>query len=163
MRIVNVTAFRRPFSYAATSSGGVELDPGAAGPEIPVARVFDDPLIMKDVDAGVAMIRLSEEDRKTLNRLLEEGSRKLQVAQPPKRPTKPKKKKPAAKQAAAKKAAAKKPLPPAKAVTEGQVQDGQVSLADLQHGNTDKATKLAEIRTHMGGPMGSVIETGVPK
>ena len=168
MRIVNVTAYRRPFSYAATGEGGCELDSGACGPEIPLARIFDNPLIIKDIEGKVAQVRLSEDDRTQLARIQTEGERKITVA---KKPTKPKpKSKPKSKsKSAAKKAAAKPEVPAADPVTQDQVDKGQVSLADLQLGNTainaastpeEKECKLKEIQTHMGGPMGSMLGGG---
>ena len=154
MRIVNVTASRRHFSYAATSSGGVDLDPGQEGPEISITRLFETPLIFKEVDAGVCMLRLSTEDRELLNRVLKEGERKVVVAKLPPKPPKPAKKP---------KAQPKRPKPtPQKsaiptwntkpeepAVTDEMVESGGVSLAQLQ----GKNARLRNIEQHMSGPM----------
>jgi hypothetical protein len=171
MRIVNVTAFRRTFSYATQTPGGVELDPGKESADIPVSRLLTQPLIFADIEAKVCAVRLSAEDESLLKRIVEVSKMEIVVAKPPPKPKRPPKKKA---KAAAEQAAQqpKKPSKPAVPVTKEAVAGGQVSLADLQLGNSasgkgataaERKRKIAEVQAHMGGPMGSVLETGVPK
>jgi hypothetical protein len=139
MRIVNVTAVRRHFSYATVAPNGRSLDSGAESGEVPLTNMFDAPHFWRDIEQKRAQFILSDADKELLMRILDHGERKIVVAKPPKAVSAAPPKAESVAPPKEKKKATPEP------VTQDKVDAGGVNLVDLQRANTVTAeAKQAE-------------------
>ena len=67
MRITSICGSRRHFSYI--GKAGKTMSPGETSPELPFATILN-PVMWKDVDGNVACLKLNEEDKAFVQKLL---------------------------------------------------------------------------------------------
>lgn len=164
MYLVSTTPSKRHLSYASSSSGGKTLGPGDRSPELALATVHN-PLMLKDLQAGLIQLRLGDEDIRFLKWLLAETERPIKHVEIPVAPKAPKK---VDRRTLGtpdlpfdRKAKDKKPVLKVKAepglipadITPEMITSGKVSIAQLQAANLPagkpSAAKLKEMGTFM--------------
>jgi len=142
MRIVNVTASRRHFSYATVAPNGRSLDSGAESGEVPLTNMFDAPHFWRDIEHKRVQFILSDADKELLMRILDHGERKIVVAKPPKAVSAAPPKAESVAPPKKKKRVTATPEP----VTQDKVDTGEVNLVDLQRSNTVIAESTPEAK-----------------
>jgi len=172
MRIVNTGYSPRYLSYGDAITGGKTLEPGKESKDLPLSYVHSQNL-WKDIDKGVCQIRLSDNDKAFLKKVLEAGEKPITLMQPPKPPApqarpKPPPPKPQLTPVLNDPVPVVPPTPGQEAVfklMEGVKPDefkkpGEMSLQDLMQANkglgapvfkNERKATLAEIQTHMKG------------
>ena len=175
MRIVNTGYAPRYLSYGDTVTGGKTLNPGQESRDLPLSYVHST-VLWKDLDKGVVQLRLNDEDKAFLRKILESGEKPITLMQPPAPPAPPPPPKPPAEKPQLQPVLVD--TPPQAEVTAGQEAvkrvmeamryteikpSGAPSLGDLMKANktipapgapsfVDKGKKasMSEIATHMG-------------
>ena len=162
MRIVNTGYAPRYLSYGDSTTGGKTLEPGKESRELPLGYMHSN-VLWKDIEKGLVQIRLNDEDRAFITKLLAAADKPITLLQPPAPPAPPPPPNPPApKPTLAPVLDVVKPDVPATA-GELAVQDkmknsgyqplskptGKPSLQDLMNANAGKAS-LTDIQRHMG-------------
>jgi len=88
MRIVNTGYSPRYLSYGDTTTGGKTLDPGQESKELPLSYVHSTNL-WKDIDKGICQIRLNEEDKAFMAKIMDAANKPITMVQPPAPPAPP--------------------------------------------------------------------------
>lgn len=160
MRIINVLADPRHYSYNTRTGDGRTLKPGESGPEVPMS-VLHLEQFRTDLKAGKIQLRLSPEDRAYLEHILAEDKRAIVVKTKPKPVAVPKPVKPS-KPAVLKPQVTAAPVEPEVEVAPmdiEQVKAGKASLQDLIRQNRMGVPPLDQI----GAGNGKIVMDGVPR
>lgn len=155
MQVVNVLPDPRHYSYASRTKNGKTLQPGEAGPELPLDRIHE-PRLQHDLSEGKIQIRLSDADRKFLLDMVKAADAPVAVKTRP-APPKPKK------VTKARKSKAKVPGAPKPQLGNSKVepafsQGSNPSLHDLIQQNRMGVPDLEQV----GAGRGNVQTVGVP-
>lgn len=153
MKVVSVRAEPRYYSYAGSAPGGRTLRPGDESPDLSLEKIFH-PILLRDLEAGNIQIRLSDDDRRQLERMLAEDSKPIRVKSLPAQPPKPvrrgkKRARPQAKNTA--------PKPPAPRKREAKPKADESDSLDLSklRAENEELSGRTEISRFMGGPLES--------
>lgn len=88
MRIVNTGYAPRYLSYGDTATGGKTLQPGQESRDLPLGYVHS-PVLWKDLEKGLIHLRLNDEDKAFLVKLLAAADKPITMLKPPAPPLPP--------------------------------------------------------------------------